>query len=499
MGFWSLFRTAPLLSRENDDSLNVFYPKHFKVHMIQVVHRHGQRSPIASNIAPFIPSNWPLCHLGKNSFHALLVVQERMTHGANSDTSTPTHPKLEHPLGGTEALQTTIANGFRLFKLKFETLPTHKRPSVAVAPEIDWTAGELTVTNFPASFYVRQSAAQDSGRCYNGQLTDLGRRTLFEFGGRLRALYVDRLGVLPAAFVPERFYLRATEYARAIESLQSLVCGFYPECITQMAVDMPDSGFPHAITIHTRKEADETMYERSDCPFLKAAYKDFFGRFEQEKAKAIESVKERFKMFAADPDRKFSYHRLYDFFTCYTAHGFPIPFGYKTEDVLQLEKLSLMKEYGHYIRSTKAASLAIGRFLEELTERVTKYVNSSTIAERSMLQPMQVFSGHDATVSPLLKIFNLLTENSRWPPFAANIIFELIEDKTLTPKHADVPPHDAMFMRVKYLEKPVVLDVCEGGYHAHDKTLCSLKKWFEITRSLIPHDYESECKVKSSV
>ena len=39
---------------------------------------------------------------------------------------------------------------------------------------------------------------------------------------------------------------------------------------------------------------------------------------------------------------------------------------------------------------------------------------------------MHMYSGHDTTIMPILAMLNL--EVNEWPPFGADIIFELYED-----------------------------------------------------------------------
>lgn len=62
-----------------------------------------------------------------------------------------------------------------------------------------------------------------------GELTDRGRQTTYELGQRLRHLYVDQLGFLPAVKSnAEDMYLRTTPLPRALESLQETFLGMYP-------------------------------------------------------------------------------------------------------------------------------------------------------------------------------------------------------------------------------------------------------------------------------
>lgn len=68
---------------------------------------------------------------------------------------------------------------------------------------------------------------------YWGELTDLGRQSTLTLGKRLRSLYVDQLGflpaILPATMRPDALAtFRSTGMNRTIESLHQVVEGLFP-------------------------------------------------------------------------------------------------------------------------------------------------------------------------------------------------------------------------------------------------------------------------------
>lgn len=93
--------------------------------------------------------------------------------------------------------------------------------------------------------------------CYaisqHGELTDKGRETTHALGERLRTLYVDQLGFLPAVIShTDNMYLRTTPIPRALESLQQTFRGMYPS--NARTVNLPPP------SIVTRSATEETLF-----------------------------------------------------------------------------------------------------------------------------------------------------------------------------------------------------------------------------------------------
>jgi hypothetical protein len=65
--------------------------------------------------------------------------------------------------------------------------------------------------------------------------------------------------------------------------------------------------------------------------------------------------------------------------------------------------------------------------------------------------PLVLFAGHDTTIMPLLAALRCL-KVGHWPPYAASLAFELLED---TGKTSAVPVDSRFFMRVRYNGSPL--------------------------------------------
>ena len=169
---------------------------------------------------------------------------------------------------------------------------------------------------------------------------------------------------------------------------------------------------------------------------------------------------------------------MYDTFIALHAHGLPLPEGVTEKDIVDLEKYANSLWFTGYSRDDTLVKLGVGRFLGELKEFMDK-----TVENKSGVK-MAVFSGHDSTVAPLLGAFQI--GNDRWPPFAANVTVEVLEDKSLN-QH---------FVRTRYNGETKQLPFCQGTgrHHPLHSDLCSYETFMKRMDSLIPQDYAQECK-----
>ena len=192
-------------------SMTDFYPQGLKVKQVQVIHRHGERTPVKSTFSKYFQFDWNLCFNVDKHTHSLL---------AHSESNSNEH-SAEHPSHESKPIN---------FKVKWEH--SNERPK------------ELL------------------GACYFGQLTDIGRKNLMSFGRRLNELYVRKLGFLPEKCDPSLMYLRSTNYARTFESVQSLFLGMYPNCHEN-------------VVLNARQEYDETLHASRSCEAYRTTMKDF--------------------------------------------------------------------------------------------------------------------------------------------------------------------------------------------------------------------------------
>ncbi|GET03926.1 phosphoglycerate mutase-like protein [Rhizophagus clarus] len=161
----------PLFPSYDDEKIRFYYPDHLRLKLVQVIHRHGERTPVKPYLEHVIPSLWNLCHETKELQSNILLFQEDKDNQDNF-------------------------KGYEQFT--YRRIDTYSSPS--------------------------------PGTCAFGQLTDIGRKSMSELGAHFRTLYVDKLKFLDEKLSNDKLlFLRSTDHARTFESLQQLVIGgLYP-------------------------------------------------------------------------------------------------------------------------------------------------------------------------------------------------------------------------------------------------------------------------------
>ena len=140
------------------------------------------------------------------------------------------------------------------------------------------------------------------------------------------------------------------------------------------------------------------------------------------------------------------------------THGLPLP-KQITPDIYEMvdrnaTKIMYYANCGqHEAERMVATRLSMGRLMKRFLDNI-----KDTVSGKSKVK-MHMYSAHDTTIMPILAMLNL--EMNEWPPFAADIIFELYEDADK--KH---------YITVRYLGKPRIVRGC-------DKELCPLDQFID--------------------
>lgn len=184
----------------SQEELKKLYPEGLQLQLVQVLLRHGERSPVSARFQNAgLGAFWPYCAVARQM--------------------------LSSTMEANEARWSSLQ-----WRRRLETFGSDDGPVIAAGPR-----GEVDAV------------------CNLGELTDKGRETTWNLGRRLRHLYVDQLHFMPPMINnADSIYLRATPIPRALESLQQTFWGMYPSSTRAAA-------FP-PITIVTRAPADETLF-----------------------------------------------------------------------------------------------------------------------------------------------------------------------------------------------------------------------------------------------
>ncbi|KAJ9667105.1 hypothetical protein H2201_002624 [Coniosporium apollinis] len=389
------------------EELEKLYPKSLDLQLVQILLRHGERSPISPRFqSTGLAPHWPYCNAARQITSVLL--------SAARDKDLPQWDELK-------------------YRRRLETFGIDNGPVVASGP-----AGEFDAI------------------CQPGELTDKGRESTLALGQRLRHLYVDQLGFMPRLISDsDMIYLRSTPIPRALESVQQAFWGMYPPSARTASFPVP--------TILTRTPADETLYPNDgNCRRFAQLSRAFAQRTadrwnDTDDMRYLTKVLSKY-MPGNTPVAVDSHPRLsgiMDTINSTLAHGpatrLPEDFyDPKVRDII--EKIGCEEWFVGYGESTEYRALGVGALVGDLVSRMVGSVertgNDGLVevgGEDGALGTGRggeheikfAMSGcHDTTLAALLASLGTFDGN-KWPPYTSHIALELFRNRTET---SEVPP-----------------------------------------------------------
>lgn len=287
--------------------------------------------------------------------------------------------------------------------------------------------------------------------CNLGELTDIGRKSTWDLGRRLRHLYVDQLHFLPSTIRDgDMFYLRATPIPRALESLQQCFWGFYPS-------NTRTTSFP-PLTIVTRAPADETLFPNDgNCRRFAQLSRAFAQRtadrwndtHEMDYLNKLMSkwMPESSKRIAVDSHPRLS--GIMDTINSTLAHGpetkLPKEF-YDRKGLAIIDKIGVEEWFSGYQESREYRALGIGGLMGDVVSRMVESVemneNDSLLevggkdvstrngvgGEKAI--KMALSGCHDTTLAAVLASIGAF-DGKPWPPYTSHIALELFRKSVL--------------------------------------------------------------------
>ncbi|KAI9823400.1 MAG: hypothetical protein M1826_007756 [Phylliscum demangeonii] len=489
------------------EELTRLYPEGLQLQLVQVLLRHGERTPVSSRfqkagLSPF----WPYCAAAKR------LSSVTMTH---ADAS------------GWDQLE---------WKRHLETFTDDDEPVVASGPQ-----------------------GQVHGICIPGELTDKGRASTLALGQRLRHLYVDQLRFMPEAIKDASIlYLRTTPVPRALESMQQTFWGMYPAATR--AADFP------VPMILTRAPADETLFlNDGNCRRFAQLSRAFATRAasrwnESKEMDYLNSLLAKWMPDGAERVAVDSAPRLsgiMDTISSTQSHGpgtrLPKEF-YDPRAREIIDRIAVEEWYAGFQESTEYRMLGIGGLLGDMVSRMVgsvegnSYDGSAEVADDSRaLDPTRPkirfgLSGcHDTTLAATLTSLGAF-EGERWPPFTSHIAMEMFRQADHHPRADAIPPSPAKqgwwpslaegllgwagrgsksstaarpiarrpmteldeseqarlqgyFVRIRYNDRPMVVPGCRasGKHFEGDESFCTLTAFKEIVDKFTPKNWRQAC------
>lgn len=463
-----------------DDELRRLYPDRLELQLVQILLRHGERTPVSARFqnAGLRPW-WPYCSDVRQMRAAVLAATD-----TTSDRAYNTLP----------------------WKRRIETFGDNDEPVVARGPE-----GQL------------------DDICDMGSLTDLGRQSTYKLGLRLRQLYVDRLGFLPPTITSADFlYLRSTPVPRALESLHQTFSALYPPSSREPG---PDGRFP-APTILARVPGDETLYPNDGNCRRFAALSRAFAQRAADRWNDTPDMAYLQTLYGKwlPPDTKVAVDSrprlsgIMDTVNATLAHGpetkLPSEF-YDAKGREIMEKIGVEEWFAGFKESNEYRMLGIGGLLGDIVGRMVGSVEqptgkdgSHTLLKRTGQEDHSGrirfgLSGcHDTTLAGVLASLGAY-ETERWPPFTSHVAIELFREAQRPPPAtepvksswwsslfgsaaaasnnigrrptAELTPAeknklDGYYVRIRYNDEPVTVPACKlpGNHLEGDESFCTL-------------------------
>ncbi|SPQ25981.1 e441dff3-f720-4cd3-aba0-768241b31936 [Thermothielavioides terrestris] len=489
-----------------DDELRKLYPPGLELRQVQVLMRHGERTPVSARfqnagLSPW----WPYCSIARQ-MRAAVLAPDAADADANADA---------------DAAGAAAGRRFDTlrWRRRLETFGDHDEPVLARGP--DGRADNI---------------------CDFGSLTDLGFRSTYQLGQRLRQLYVHRLGFLPATLTSTDFlYLRSTGVPRALESLHQTFSALYPPSARAPG---PDGKLPTP-TIITRVHSDETLYPNDGNCRRFAALSRAFAQRTADRWNGSSDMEYLQRLYgkwmpsgtkvAVDSRPRLS--GIMDTVNATLAHGpetrLPKEF-YDEKGREIMENICVEEWFAGYKESKEFRMLGIGGLLGDIVGRMVDNVEHQAAGATGRQKPENApirfgLSGcHDTTLAGVLASLGAY-DTGRWPPFTSHMAIELFrESKTLSPPQepakaswwsslfgAAAPPAtigrrpvaelspaeksklDGYYVRIRYNDEPVTVPACKlpGNHLEGDESFCTLAAFKAVVDKFTPTNWKQQCRM----
>ncbi|KAK3682652.1 histidine phosphatase superfamily [Podospora appendiculata] len=498
-----------------DDELRKLYPTGLELQLVQVLMRHGERTPVSARFQNAgLRAFWPYCASVRQMKSTILASGGDLADDNRANANAPFHT-ME-------------------WKRRLEAFGENDEPVVAKGPN-----GEL------------------DDICDMGSLTDIGRQSTSRLGLRLRQLYVDRLQFLPPSLTTsDILYLRSTPVPRALESLHQTFTAIYPPS----AREPDETGRLPVPTILTRAPNDETLYPNDGNCRRFAALSRAFAQRTAERWNATEEMEYLNKLYgkwmpsnsprvAVDSRPRLS--GIMDTINSTLAHGpetrLPNEF-YDKKGREIIEKIGVEEWFSGYKESREYRMLGIGGLLGDIVGRMVGSVEQST-ADGQYELPKKTGPGnghikfglsgcHDTTLAAVLASLGAFNTDL-WPPYTSHIAIEMFRKSSipaaesgpstvpsrsswwntlftsasapgtppagigrtpttvLTP--GEVKKMDGYYVRLRYNDEPVTIPGCKapGNHLEGDESFCTLAAFKSIVDKFTPQNWRQQCRVKA--
>ncbi|XP_040208969.1 prostatic acid phosphatase-like isoform X2 [Rana temporaria] len=333
----------------------------------------------------------------------------------------------------------------------------------------------------PVKTYPNDEYKEDSWPDGFGQLTQLGMEQHFELGQYLRKRYA---GFLNETYNRHEVFVRSTDMDRTLMSAQANLAGLFPPTGRQV---WNASIAWQPIPVHTIPLSQDNMllFSLDSCPRfaqlvnetstseifnqLTKPYVEFLNTLQNETGYTYKELN--------GPKGPYNWWTIYDALFCKKVHNFTLP-NWATDTVLEnllhLSEISMAACFGMYKQQEKSKLMG-GVLVKAILENITQALMPSS------KQKLIMYSAHDTTLAALQTALNVT--NGQMPPYASCHLFEIyqvdIESYTIEMYYKNDSSAEPY---------PIALPECSQS--------CSLKRFTDLTSSIIVEDWRKECGFK---
>lgn len=280
----------------------------------------------------------------------------------------------------------------------------------------------------PHPHNLKQMQRRLEGNCFQGQLTNIGHQQAYDLGSELRRKYIDKVKLLDPHFLKEEVEARTTNFQRTINTLQGVLSGIYPNLPnSNIIVPVLTSGETDEILYADSKSCPHlgTFLEASKALIrsqLRGA--NDLGLLA---SKTKEEMKRILNLDDAYFDRSWTWSDIHDAMTSMRTHGKKIPEELvRRPELLEAVDRLATKEFSAFVAPSiqdehgKAIlRLSMGVLLHTLIENIESKIRSKAGPK------LYLYSGHDSSVMPVLAALGVSIDS--WPPYCSNVVIELWE------------------------------------------------------------------------
>ncbi|KIM85708.1 hypothetical protein PILCRDRAFT_816911 [Piloderma croceum F 1598] len=341
----------------------------------------------------------------------------------------------------------------------------------------------------------RMDGTSIEGECLLGELTDVGRKSTYNYGQALRRIYIEKLGFLPDTLRNgNEVYLRSTNMPRTIESLQQIIHGFYPTSKCDVNVTP---------TLFVRNGKDENLIGNAyGCKRLEVLLAGFAQAAAGAYNKTLEPLDKIIsKYIGGNPirvDGKPRASGVMDTIRAAIAHGIKVPPEFRDKSVVDVIEQAVVAEW-FSDKTEEVRRLGVGRLLVDVSQKMQAKI------DRDVDDPLKILvhSTHDTSLAAICATLDVFDDN--WPAFTASITFELFTKReeqnqgsylqTVLQSLTSYPRPRLHYVRMRYQNKDMVLPLCaaEGDHLPGSPEFCTLKVFQDRVKALTPEDWDLEC------